>query len=90
MKTRVINEYQVIWDGITVWVNAPDGVNRARYSGRIKGIDVHHDLATQIRTGKQCLACGVGEWEEFVGLVQKHLGVTLPEEARPTCQPFSL
>ena len=83
MQTREIGDYQVAWDGLTVWVNGPDGVNRARYSGRISAIDVHFDWKTQMRTGRQCDTCCIGDWSKFVQLVRDRLGIVLPDAAKP-------
>lgn len=79
--------HEVAWDGATVWINAPDGCNVARF-GRA-GVDVHVGMAEQMATGRQCLDCREHggapreSWERFLASIREHHGVEIPEMARP-------
>ncbi len=77
-----VGDFQVAWDGHTVWINGPDGMSRARYS-KHAGIDLHHDTTTQLATGHACDNCGPGDWPTFVGLIRERLDLELPPEAEP-------
>lgn len=77
---------EIISDGTTVWVNAPDGGCIGRFSKR--GVDVHLSADEQIRQGRQCLDCthgkpGPAEWHRFKTGMQKHHGVAVSDRHRP-------
>ena len=91
MRSQESDGHEVAWDGRTVWVNSgKTGTSLARFGPT--GIDIHHDLQEQLRTGQQCLRCshvagklpGVHEWREFCSQVLHHHGVQVPEAARPS------
>lgn len=77
-------DYQVVSDGRTVWVNAPDG-NLARFG--LGGIDVHREPALQAAEGA-CLFCTGDfttqkDWAVFVDKVRELHGVEVEEQHRP-------
>lgn len=84
---RIVGGFQILWDGKTVWINDSRGISRARYSGLSQAIDVHTDFETQ-QSGRTCLACGPGDWPAFVREVHTHLGLTVPDAAKPTVRPL--
>jgi hypothetical protein len=76
---------QVTSDGLSVWINAADGMCIARF-GRM-GIDVHRDYEGQQKLGK-CLECSAGptslrDWRAFQTLVRRHYGVGVGDEHMP-------
>jgi hypothetical protein len=85
MMARMIGDYEVSWDGKTVWVNGPDGMNVARFTRTPVGtaIDIHASAETQMSGARHCVACGPGTWDEFKAGVQEHIGIEMPEEANP-------
>lgn len=79
-------ECEILGDGRTVWVNASDGSNIARF-GRM-GIDVHTTITDQMAGASQCLACspgptGFADWREFQRLVSLHYGVRVDDTYMP-------
>ncbi len=67
-----------------VWVHASDGSTVGRFS--VRGIDIHHSLADQEATGKQCLHCThrpstADDWDFFRAHAQAAWGLTIPEDA---------
>lgn len=77
---------ELIGDGRTVWVNAADGSNIARF-GRY-GIDVHTSITAQIDGAPQCLACTHGlthlaDWRRFQALVKHHYNVKVADDMMP-------
>ncbi len=78
--------FEIVTDGSTVWVNADDGMSVGRFGRR--GVDVHRDVAGQLETGEQCLACIHGlphaeGWEMFRSAIAEHYGIAVPEDFRP-------
>lgn len=62
------NGYQVTSDGVTVWVNGPDGCSTGRFG--LQGIDIHRPFEEQ-QTKGACLFCTHGlttveDWFLFV------------------------
>jgi hypothetical protein len=87
MNGRIINGQQILWDGQTVWINAPSGECLGRFGAG--GIDFHRTMAEQMAGHPECLECthhrpAYPEWERFVALVKEVLGVELPLESRPS------
>lgn len=85
MNGKLVGGYEVSWDGKTVWINAPDGMNVARFTRTPLGtaMDIHESSETQLAGGRHCLACGPATWGDFKAGVQKHINIEVPEEARP-------
>lgn len=81
---RETDGWEVLSDDATVWVNDPCGVNRARYSARLRFMDLHQDFETQSSTGEQCLDCRPATWEDFVASVERELGVVVGPEHKPS------
>lgn len=89
MNTITVAAGEVCWNGLTVWVNGRDGCCIGRFSRH--GVDVHFDAQTQMKTGRQCLACthsepSSGEWTDFV----RHMAdvnAAVPDAARPQWLP---
>jgi hypothetical protein len=86
MNERIVGEHQLLWDGKTVWINAPTGECVGRFG--VHGIDFHHSVAEQLQGHPQCLACthhrpSHAEWVRFRTLVRDLLDVALPAECRP-------
>jgi hypothetical protein len=82
----VNDNYQVISDGTTVWVNHSSGYCAARF-GRF-GIDIHNSPDDQERTGEQCLYCTHGavkavDWITFTEKVMELFGVTVEDKHCP-------
>jgi hypothetical protein len=79
-KEREAVEVQIMSDGVTVWVNGPNG-SLARFGAM--GIDVH----TADTTG--CLYCTHGptateeQWRAFVDAVAEHHHVAVTDDHRP-------
>lgn len=75
--------YEVISDGVTVWVNKGWLLGRfGRY-----GIDIHRDINEQSTKG-ECLHCthtetGPAEWEDFVVKMKELHGIVVAEKYRP-------
>ena len=85
MKQQIIQGYEVLSDGRTVWVNAPTGEAVARFSWM--GIDVHRRLEDQ-RIKGQCLDCrpgplGKSDWGIFKTLMLQHYQLTVPDRHCP-------
>jgi hypothetical protein len=81
---RVRKLYEVISDGITVWVNGSQG-NLARF-GR-NGIDIHRPPLQMLQKG-ECLYCThekvtAADWDLFVAKVKEHYGIEIEEQYRP-------
>lgn len=77
---------ELLSDGRTVWINAADGSNIARF-GRM-GIDVHTSITDQMKGASQCLACTHGmtdfaDWRRFQALVQEHYGIMVGDDHMP-------
>jgi hypothetical protein len=96
VKEQVLNGYQVMSDGKTLWINGPQGESVARFTAnqylKLAVVDVHADIETQRITGEQCLACEHGEptreiWERFKAAVLEHYGLKVPEEHKPSGIP---
>ena len=81
-----LGDFQVLFDGVTVWVNSSGGVCVARF-GRA-GIDIHRDIEDQLAGSPQCLRCThsrpmVEDWRLFVEDVERLYNVRVPEESCP-------
>jgi hypothetical protein len=79
-------EYDVMSDGVTVWVNGAGGL-LGRF-GR-NGIDVHQPLSVQQQTGSECLFCTnkpttASDWDLFVSKMDELHGVQVPDKCIPT------
>lgn len=86
LTSRTGRIFELVTDGKTVWVNADDGMCVGRFSER--GVDVHNDVAAQMETGRQCLACvhdlpPEKAWDVFRDRMAAHYGVDIPSGARP-------
>lgn len=84
----VKNNHQVESNGTTVWVNSGETGGCLGRFGKT-GIDVHHDIDTQMKEGKQCLNCTHHpptneDWTTFVQDMKKHYGIEVGEEHKPT------
>lgn len=71
-------------DGISVWVNSPEGYCLGRF-GRM-GVDIHQPPDSV--TGKECLLCThtpstLADWETFKAGMLQHYNVIIDEEHRP-------
>ena len=75
------DEYQILSDGKTVWVNKPVLVGRfSRF-----GLDVHKP---EICDGGHCIHCTTGlptpaDWETFVAAMVEHFDVVVPDKHKP-------
>lgn len=83
-EERIRQLYEVVSDGITVWVNSAKG-NLARF-GR-NGIDIHRS-PVQGRQTVECLFCThakvtAADWELFVTKVREHHGIEVGDQYRP-------
>lgn len=76
-------KWEITADDWTTWVNDDQGISRARYSARLRHMDIHVSFEEQCRTGRQCAACGPGSWEDFVTTCRQVLGVEVSEEHKP-------
>ena len=86
LRSRTVSDFQIDFDGATVWVNAPDGSCVGRFSRF--GIDVHRTVAEQTATGEQCIECThecptPSEWDRFIELMRTHYTVQVPAVAKP-------
>ena len=80
LKRQVARDIEIMTDGITVWVNTPEGL-----IGRLgpRGIDVHAKPGSDVH----CLDCRrlpENPWESFVGSMEKHHGVTIQKKWQPS------
>lgn len=78
--------YEVVSDTRTVWVNAISGCCLGRFGRR--GIDIHRDADGQVAIGA-CLHCThttptPADWEVFVKEMKDFYGVEVGEEHKPT------
>jgi len=78
-------EYDIVSDGVTVWVNGAMGL-LGRF-GR-NGIDIHRPLAAQAEHG-ECLFCTntpttAVDWDVFVSKMQELHGVKVHGKYIPT------
>lgn len=86
MKSRRIGDFEIASDGVTVWVNGPDGSSTARF-GRM-GIDIHRSMAEQIASRDPCLQCTHApttraDWDTFKAGMLKHYGLEIPDKYMP-------
>jgi hypothetical protein len=84
--SEINGSFEIVSDGRTVWVNAEDGCCVGRFS--VNGIDVHHDGASQLALGKQCLDCKPGpcdlsDWRHFQRAMREHYGIWINTKHRP-------
>lgn len=80
------NGYEILSNGIAVWVNGPDGCCAGRFSLKY-GIDIHRSAAEQAKGG-ECLYCthepaGAEEWKVFVTKISEFFGVTIDPKHCP-------
>lgn len=87
MKSMRQNGHELMTDGKTVWVNAPDGMCVSRFTPR--GVDVHGTTEQQL-SGIQCEDCFQrnpetpdADWKRFVDSTKQIHGVAVPEQFRP-------
>lgn len=81
------DEFEILTDGMTVWVNSQSGMCIGRFSKF--GVDVHNDLEIQENGGVQCLDCchdlpHPEAWDRFVSSMQRHYDIALSEDLRPS------
>lgn len=79
---------EIIWDGVSVWVNTSGNVGRfGRY-----GYDVHRTDVEQMSTGEVCLVCKTNtpfqkmtldDWVSWQEALFRAYGITVPETAKP-------
>ncbi len=77
--TELVTDYRITSDGVTVWVNSPEGAI-ARF-GR-QGIDIHTMDTTR------CLFCRLGpveesDWRLFQLKMLEHYGIDVGDEYTP-------
>jgi hypothetical protein len=85
MQETTSRGHQIMSDGVTVWVNGPDGCSVARF-GRA-GIDIHRPFEEQ-RTQGACLFCTHAEttyddWKLFRQKVREFFAVTVDRRHCP-------
>jgi hypothetical protein len=85
MKLRKDLDYQIITDGITVWVNGT-GVNLGRFAPL--GVDVHNPLSEQQASGLQCLYCTHERTQKedfalFQAKILEHHGIKVSDKFLP-------
>jgi len=85
MRQQIVQGFEVMSDGKTVWVNAPTGESVARFSWN--GIDVHRRFEEQ-RTKGACLDCQPGPlgqegWCNFKALMLQHYQLVVSDRHRP-------
>ncbi len=76
--------HDITTDGITVWINSPDGL-LGRF-GR-QGIDVHRPAGEQQEQG-ECLFCThqrvtVEDWRQFQAKMLEHFKITVGDQYMP-------
>lgn len=91
MRQIIVNGHQILGDGKTTWVIAPDGSTVGRYSRW--GIDIHRPLEQQVAGLGECLDCShhypsdrswaAEGWVRFTQGVLTHFGVQIPDAFRP-------
>lgn len=70
--------FEVLTDGRRVWVNSDRGMSVGRFNPFGGGsIDIHHDTDVQIATGRQCLDCRRGTYDDFVRAMRDAYGIDL-------------
>lgn len=74
------------FDGKTVWVNNDQGCCIGRFSKH--GIDVHHDIKTQMEEGKVCQDCKPGpttidDWRCFQASMLAHYKIVIDDKYMP-------
>ena len=84
MKQTNHDDYSIMSDGITVWVNGSDGMI-GRF-GRA-GIDIHRCQKEQSEHG-ECLYCThamttAEDWQTFVAKMKEIYNIDVPEKHRP-------
>lgn len=97
MREKIVNGHQVMTDGRTTWVNAPDGSTVGRFSKW--GVDVHRPITEQLKGLPECLDCShhkPGEtgwasegWVRFVTGVRDNFGVEVPDSFAPAFVPLT-
>ena len=97
MRETIVSGHQVMTDGRTTWVNAPDGSTVGRFSKW--GVDVHRSAAEQLAGMPECIDCthqkpGKTEWASegwgrFVTGVRDHFGVEVPDSFAPAFVPLT-
>jgi len=83
--TMYTEEYEVVSDGRTVWVNASSGCCLGRFGS--SGLDIHRDVDGQVAVGA-CLHCThsrptSADWETFVREMREFYDVEVREEHKP-------
>ena len=78
-------DYEVVGDGKTVWVNGATGECIARF-GQL-GIDIHRPIDEQKEKG-QCLFCTHDQttnedWDLFVEKVHEYFGIAVSVDLKP-------
>ena len=81
------DNYEIIADGKTVWVNSATGMCIGRFTAR--AVDVHHDEKEQMQ-GEHCLDCFAypanerpQAWEKFKESMKRHYQIIIPDSAAP-------
>ena len=82
-----MRDYDVVSDGLTVWVNAASGECLGRF-GKF-GIDVHKKVEDQRDGASECLFCTHGpttlaDWEAFRVSMALHHRVQVGDTHRPS------
>ena len=84
--SEMVGGMEIMSDGRTVWVNGSDGGLLGRFSRA--GIDIHHPVAAQVETGKQCLNCKPGptdgtDWTAFRDGMRDIYGAEISDRHTP-------
>jgi hypothetical protein len=77
--------FQIIGNGLTVWVNGPDGGSVARFNN---SIDIHKPSMEQSEDDGPCLFCThtpatADDWTLFVQKMEELYGVKIPDTFKP-------
>lgn len=84
-QESMVGGYQVLSDGMRIWVNGPDGSSVARFSA--VGIDVHNPVSEQAEKG-ECLNCqhapmDEAGWQAFLASLKEHFNLVIPDRFKP-------